>query len=46
LLKDRLELGPLRRAFCRAHRPTAMTTISPNGVYAQPKPKTPPSRMR
>ena len=62
LLKDRLELGPLRRAFCRAHRPTAMTTHPapfqgrfyrdptsprshfPDGVYAQPKPKTPPSR--
>ena len=60
LLKDRLELGPLRRAFCRAHRRTAMTTHPapfqgrfyrddiarpfPDGVYAQPKPKTPPSR--
>jgi hypothetical protein len=27
LLKNRLELRPLRRAFCRAHRPTATTTI-------------------
>ena len=62
LLKDRLELGPLRRAFFRAHRRTAMTTHpapfqgrfyrdprsprshSPDGVYAQPKSKTPPSR--
>ena len=61
LLKDRLELGPLRRAFFRAHRRTAMTTHpapfqgrfyrdprsprshSPDGVYAQPKSKTPPS---
>ena len=44
LLKDRLQTGTAAARIFRPHRRTAMTTISPDGVYAQPKSKTPSSR--